>query len=217
MDHFASASSAAQRYGMRLRAGDPRAITAAALGALVLCAGLSMATAPSPTAAVAAVEPRAVEPVPTGPVRMLDGAPRSEQCEEQTWPYIDRRCLRRAAEPRRSEQDGPASGLASAPAAVDTLNSARIAAQAEPPAAADAPNPPQETTERVATTTAEPRFDPPFVPSGEPRAFDPRLAETPPVIELSRRELRRLRALERRAQRRARHRSTVIGRLHMPY
>jgi hypothetical protein len=203
-----------------LRAGDPRAVTAAALVALALCGGLSLATAPSPTAAVAAIEPRAVEPVPAGPVRMLDGKPRSEHCEEQTWPYIDRRCLTRAAEPRRSEQGGPASELPPAPARVDTLHSARItAAPAEPPAAADADASklPVQTTEPVAPTAAEPRFDPRLAPPGDPRFFDPRFAEAPPTIELTRRELRRLRALERRAQRRVRHRNAVIGRLHMPY
>jgi hypothetical protein len=100
-----------ERAGDRLRAGygkrDPRVLSSATLLGVILCAALSFALAPAAGSARMALTPeadpiRSIEAIRAGEVKMLDGKPRSEVCEEQTWPYIDRRCIRSVAGMRPS-------------------------------------------------------------------------------------------------------------------
>ena len=251
------AQQSGRRQWERLRQGDLRTTTAAAVLVLLVCAGLSFATASRLPVASAATDPAtestrvAAQPAPTGPIRMLDGKPRSELCEEQTWPYIDRRCLTRSAEPATSGQGTSATTAANEPAA-DAKPPVRAAAvaPAELPAAKESPKPqaaeqavpesaprPTESAAqswpavppplpayrdrqdpRLDPRLADPRFvDPRLGPQGDPR-FDPRFAQaSPDFVEPSRRELRRARALERRARRYSRRHGIIIGRLHMPF
>jgi hypothetical protein len=81
---------------------SPRSAATTTLLGVILSA--SMAFALFPRAATVAVA-QANRPAESSPsfVKMVDGVPRSKVCAEQTWPYIDSRCLR-AAGPRVSAQ-----------------------------------------------------------------------------------------------------------------
>lgn len=82
----------------KLRTGDPRTTSTVTLSLLILCVGLNLAMAPRPVVSDPNAVNRLAEAGPRSTaVRMLDGKPRSDTCEEQTWPYIDPRCLRAAA------------------------------------------------------------------------------------------------------------------------
>src|SRR5262245_40133391 len=58
---------------------------------------------PRPVAAAAKPEDAAADAaaVPAGPVRIVGASPRGDNCSEQVWPYIERRCLTRADRPQR--------------------------------------------------------------------------------------------------------------------
>jgi hypothetical protein len=73
-------------------------------------------------------QPAAAEPLPAGPVKIVDAAPRSASCEDQVWPYIEQRCLKRA----------PAAALSVASAPEVPAPPAAVAAPPQTPPAPDA-------------------------------------------------------------------------------
>jgi hypothetical protein len=96
------------------------------------------------TPPVQANAPAATEPLRAGPVKIVDAAPRGGNCEEQVWPYIEQRCLKRAPTAAAVEPPAPQ------------------AAPAAPDLAADAPAasiPPAAATETVALAPAPPDED----------------------------------------------------------
>ncbi len=71
-----------------------RATATATLLGVISCATLAFALAP-PLKGGAVTERNL--PAMTGAryIKMIDGVPRSNVCDEQVWPYIEGRCLRR--------------------------------------------------------------------------------------------------------------------------
>ena len=64
--------------------------------------------------------------VPAGPVRIVGATPRSDDCREQVWPYIEQRCLARAdRKPALPAADEPAPARATAGAAPAEAGAAR--------------------------------------------------------------------------------------------
>jgi hypothetical protein len=128
-----------------------RVATTATLLAVALCAFMTkgiLLAAPTPSRVAAAAQDDS-----TAPVRIV--AP--EFCKDQTWPYIDSRCLRRidnpapdalqaTVAPARTVSATPASGVgsantvAAAPPTAETAAAQTNVATNAPPAAA-APNP----------------------------------------------------------------------------
>jgi hypothetical protein len=75
---------------------DPRvAATAALLGMIIIAAAAS--AFPIAVTAVQATSP-ALSKADDAPaaIKFIGATPRSESCADQVWPYIERRCLRRA-------------------------------------------------------------------------------------------------------------------------
>jgi hypothetical protein len=67
------------------------------------------ATAPAGTPPAPAASAAPVERTSGAPVKIIGATPRSEDCEGQVWPYIEGRCLvRAAAKPRAAETTGAA-------------------------------------------------------------------------------------------------------------
>jgi len=116
---------------------------------------------PRPGAAAAKPEDAAADAaaVPAGPVRIVGASPRGDNCSEQVWPYIERRCLTRAHRPQRQAQAAaPEAGAAAGAGARE---------RATVGAAPGEPILPQRDTgqarSRVATAhlaMPRPRFDP---------------------------------------------------------
>ena len=141
-----------ERAGERLHRGfqdrDPRVLSSATLLGVIICAALSFALAPAAGSARTALTPeagpaRSVEAIRAGEVKMLDGKPRSDVCEEQTWPYIDRRCIRGVADTRQSAASGStASNPEPARPAVTPAVTANETAAAPATAMHDVPLPP---------------------------------------------------------------------------
>jgi hypothetical protein len=147
----------------RLRASRFSSIKAAEVrlgGTLVLFGvtlgmGVMLALTPPSAPHQTAVEPAADRWVgrqtekPVGSVKIVDAGPRREiPCAEQTWPYIDRRCLT-IAEPKSPKPQAETTGVGSADM---TPVTATIAA----------PKPPGEAREqpaRVAVTSDRPKHD----------------------------------------------------------
>jgi hypothetical protein len=92
---------------------------------------------------------------PLGPVKIIDATPRGAHCEEQVWPYIEQRCLRRAPSDT-VRADAPASAPPSAPAAAPSA-----VAEARDPA--PRPQAPVETT-GAASSDSQPALAPDQVP-----------------------------------------------------
>jgi hypothetical protein len=85
---------------------NPRVAASVTLLAVVVSGALALA--PPRTATTrqpAAAAPRGTEALPVTPVRIVGAAPRSDNCAEQVWPYIEHRCLTRGADrPKTSAQ-----------------------------------------------------------------------------------------------------------------
>jgi hypothetical protein len=106
----------------RLRTGDPRTTSTVTLALLILGVVLNFAAMPRPVTSDPAAINRLAEAGPRNTaVRILDGRPRSDACEDQTWPYIDQRCLRTSA---ASRTEPAAEGQASNAQANATQHSA---------------------------------------------------------------------------------------------
>ena len=240
---------AALRDGLPvIDAGDPRVASSITLLGIGVCLALSFAFA-APKVGVVDARPQPLgkaEPIEPAAVKMLDGKPRSELCEEQTWPYIDRRCLTRAAS---NPQTAPASNVKTEPAPGSPPPSAAApasvppskpeVASAAPPAVApndaappafdsarDVPLPPPRPTIEAMAQPDERTFDGepwPYPPLyARPDHFDPRfaVAAPPPWMEATPREGRRWRSYEARAYgpRRARYRGGInIGGFHIRF
>jgi hypothetical protein len=110
----------------RLPRADPRMAASVTLMAVVVSAALALMPQRAVTTRQAATPaPRGTEAVPAAPVRIVGAAPRSDNCAEQVWPYIEHRCLTRAAgRPKTSTQ---------APTAIEPQAGARTTVGAAPP------------------------------------------------------------------------------------
>jgi hypothetical protein len=100
----------------------PRVTTTGTLVGMLVFAALAVifvppasTTSQSPTAGAPATPPAPaasaapVERMSGAPVKIIGATPRSEDCEGQVWPYIEGRCLvRAAAKPRAAETTGAA-------------------------------------------------------------------------------------------------------------
>jgi len=85
---------------VRLAAADPRVAATATLLGVMMCAVVAFALSPPPAATVekmTANRSSKADDARAGSVRIIGATPR-ENCEEQVWPYIERRCRRRAAD-----------------------------------------------------------------------------------------------------------------------
>jgi hypothetical protein len=96
----------------RLPRANPRIATSVTLLAVVVSAAPALmpqraaTTAQSETAA-----PGGAPAVPAVPVKIVGAVPRSDNCAEQVWPYIEQRCLTRAADrPKTSAHARAAAG-----------------------------------------------------------------------------------------------------------
>lgn len=72
---------------------DPRVAASVTLLAVVICASAAFALTPRTGAVSAASGNRLAQASSPPVVKIVNATPRSERCEEQTWPYFDRRCL----------------------------------------------------------------------------------------------------------------------------
>jgi hypothetical protein len=86
---------------VRLPRADVRIAATATLLGVTASAALTLTQPPQlrTTATKPAVDAPADATAPlAGPVKIIGAAPRSENCAEQVWPYIEQRCLTRAAD-----------------------------------------------------------------------------------------------------------------------
>lgn len=145
----------------RLRVGahrpDPRAtssivVACMALGlATMLAASLTLPTRRDPPKSTGEVAP----PPAADKVTIVSAAPKLDvPCAEQTWPYIDRRCLKETTQ-KRPQTDPPAREAFAPAAPIDARNATPPVIPAPTPQAAQenepardmiATAPPQETT-----------------------------------------------------------------------
>ena len=134
---------ASSRFGA-IKVADARIITTLVLFGITLGIGLLLALKPpSAPSQIAAIEPMADREAasrtdsPLGSIKIVDAGPRREiPCAEQTWPYIDRRCLT-IAEPKSPKPQAETTGAGSADVTPVT-------------AAIAAPKPPSESREQRA-------------------------------------------------------------------
>lgn len=139
----------ASRFGC-IKAADMRRGAALVLFGVTLGVGVMLALTPLSPRDIAALEAAATGPgaagekesAPVGSVKIVDAAPRREiPCAEQTWPYIDRRCLT-VAGPKPAKP--PAETTAAGSADMTPVT-----------AAVAAPKPPSEAREQTAPSTSE--------------------------------------------------------------
>jgi hypothetical protein len=119
----------APRHSSRV-SDNPRVAASITLLAMVICASAAFALTPRVGAAPTASGNRLAQSSPLPVVKIVNATPRSERCEEQTWPYFDRRCLPSAA---------PSAPPASAPARVTVLPMAAPPSTATQPVAVAQP------------------------------------------------------------------------------
>jgi hypothetical protein len=123
-----------QSWIVRLPRADARIAATATLLGMTASAALTF-TQPPPlrtTATKPAVDAPADATGPlAGPVKIIGAAPRSENCAEQVWPYIEQRCLTRVAAPGDgAARERATSGLA--PAEFSALPTPMAAQPAKP-------------------------------------------------------------------------------------
>lgn len=220
-------------YRRRLRAGDPRIAASASLLGILLAATLSLALNARPAATGDAPVNRLAEAGPPRPaaVRMLDAAPRSEACQEQTWPYIAQNCLKPStARPQASQTASatPNPQTEAPPAKPEAPGAAATTPQAPEPG-----NAPQQFASAQDVPLPLPRpqledddeldqaYPPQAYPPDEPRrlygpqygsGYDPRGYAPPPYAmqDPRWRDDRRLRNYDDRSSRRVRvHRNGI--------
>jgi nicotinate-nucleotide--dimethylbenzimidazole phosphoribosyltransferase len=131
-------------FAARLPRATPRAAASVTLLAVVASAALALmpqraATTPPSTPGTSS---HAVT-VPAAPVKIVGATPRSDNCAEQVWPYIEHRCLTRAADHPKPPMQANAPALtepqSDARATVGAAPAATDAALPQPPAAANEP------------------------------------------------------------------------------
>jgi len=184
---------------------DPRAATSIVIACMTLALALMVTV--TLTQPLRRAPPKSAEQVAPPPaadkVTIVAATPRLDvPCAEQTWPYIDRRCLTETTQ-KRPQPEGRAREAATAAAPIDVIKTT--------PPATPASSPPVATeTQGRATQDAGIRPDAGEIPQ-RPTAYDYRDSaeldeEMYPV--LSPREWRRLERMERRRaayERRMRH------------
>jgi len=89
----------------RLPRADAPIAASVTLVSVILAAALTFAVAPHQRAT--STQPTSDAPAtalasPGAPVKIVGAAPRSDNCAEQVWPYIERRCLARAVDNPRT-------------------------------------------------------------------------------------------------------------------
>jgi hypothetical protein len=154
---------------VRLPRADPRIAASVTLLAVLVSAALALApqrSAPTMQPATGAAGHPAT--VPAAPVKIVGAAPRSDNCAEQVWPYIEHRCLTRAADrPKPStqppaptvteQQSGARATVGAAPADGDAdVAPARPQAAAKEPA--ELPVPPGAMPLPSASSAKQPSF-----------------------------------------------------------
>ena len=115
---------------------NSRVAASGTLLAVVICASAAFALTPRAGSVSVASVNRLAQASPPPAVKIVNAAPRSERCEEQTWPYFDRRCLPPAAQ---------SSPMASVPASAAVVPVASPAAAQPPKPAASPPTARQVT------------------------------------------------------------------------
>src|SRR5215510_6799550 len=99
LDGLASVAERLRGFARRLPRATPRVAASVTLLGVVASGALALAPqrsapAPQPARALAANG----ETATFAPVKIVGAAPRSDNCAEQVWPYIEQRCLTRAAD-----------------------------------------------------------------------------------------------------------------------
>ena len=92
---------------------DPRIAITVTLLLVITAAAATWPRSPRPGAAAAKPEDAVTgaAAVRAGPVRIVGATPRSDNCGEQVWPYIETRCLTRADRPQpQAEAVAPDAG-----------------------------------------------------------------------------------------------------------
>jgi len=183
---------------------DPRAATSVVIGGMTLGLLLMLTwTLGEPMRlAAASKSPAQVAPPPAADkVTIVAATPRLDvPCGEQTWPYIDRRCLTETTQKRPQ----PAAQPRASPAAARDATAAVVPAPALRPAAETQPAPPatREPLPRpdIAMQEREPAGTDAMAVPGE---WDDDVEGLP---VMSPREMRRMERAERRERRRAERR-----------
>ena len=96
--------------------------------AVVICASAAFALTPRAGSVLAPSVNRLAQASPPLAVKIVNATPRSEHCEEQTWPYFDRRCLPPAA------QSSPMANVPARAATAPIVASPAAALPPKPPA-----------------------------------------------------------------------------------
>lgn len=203
-------------YRRRLNAGEPRVTASVSLLSILIATALGYALTLQPAASGGAQVNRLAEAGPARPaaVRMLDAAPRSQTCEEQTWPYIAQNCLKAGTAQPAKTAGAPATPQPETAPAKPEAPAAQAAPQAPEPA-----NAPQQFASAQAVPLPQPRpqleddddLDQMY-PLDEPRRMDappygyPRGGYMPPYAmqDHQLREERRFRSYQERPSRRVR-------------
>jgi hypothetical protein len=152
---------------------DARIAASVSLLAMVICASAAFALTPRAGSVSATSGNRLAQASPPPVVKIVNATPRSERCEEQTWPYFDRNCLPSATQSPQAPS-APASATAGLMAAPPSATAQPVpAAQTAKPSAsprtarqvtggsqiADAPAPQTGIVPAATTTGIAPRDD----------------------------------------------------------
>jgi hypothetical protein len=163
-DGLLSVADRLRNFTARLPRANPRIAASVTLLAVLVSAALALVPQRAATTAQSMPgTPGQTIAVPAAPVRIVGAAPRSDNCAEQVWPYIEQRCLTRAADRPK------ASAPAHAPSAGEAQSSTRAtvgAAPADrdaglppaPPQAANLPVPPGAVPLPSAPSAKQPSF-----------------------------------------------------------
>jgi hypothetical protein len=87
-----------RNFSARLPRANPRLAASVTLLAVLMSAALALVPQRAATTAQSISETPHTVAVPAAPVKIVGATPRSDNCAEQVWPYIEQRCLRRAAD-----------------------------------------------------------------------------------------------------------------------
>jgi hypothetical protein len=137
----------------RLASADQRVVAGVGLALIVSSAALAFVFMPSRDAKPSrAAQPEAMRST-AAPVKIIGAAPRSDNCAEQVWPYIERRCLNHAADQPRA--NSPAKdGVSSASVSQAERATTGAAPTGDAPAAVAGPQPaPAEDAAKPQATT----------------------------------------------------------------
>ena len=198
LSHSASAPGLASEFPFRV--ANPRAATVVTCAITILAA---VVTTLSPvTTALTPVSAGADVNAPAAPARIVDAPPPDGSCKDQTWPYIDGHCLKRADSPASKPTEVKTANVTDAAtrqlAPADPQTGAGVALPA--PAGGTQPEPSAQSLQSasasslppIATTMTE-RAENPGIESGVPvasRAENPAEVYSERVIDVPRRHSR---------------------------